>query len=94
MVMGTPSSSEEGTPPSVPECDAEVQPQGATQPREHPQDLRSQDASEAPAELASSGGAEQQAEEEEEVAEGSSTESSHDTVRDLAGGSHWGTRTG
>lgn len=77
--MGTPSSSEDGTPPPpVPECDAEVQPQGAAQPQEHTEDLCGQEASEAPAEL-SSGGAEQQAEEEEEVGEGSSTESSRDT---------------
>lgn len=77
--MGTPSSPEDGTPPPpVPECDAEVQPQGAAQPREHTEDLCGQEKPEAPAEL-SGGGAEQQAEEEEEVGEGSSTESSRDT---------------
>lgn len=77
--MGTPSSPEDGTPPPpVPECDAEVQPQGAAQPREHTENLCGQEKPEAPAEL-SGGGAEQQAEEEEEVGEGSSTESSRDT---------------
>lgn len=77
--MGTPSCPDEGIPPPpVPECDAEVQPQGAAQPREHTED-RGQKAPEAPAELPSGGGAEQQAEEEEEVGEGSSTESSRDT---------------
>ncbi|XP_032985273.1 pleckstrin homology-like domain family B member 3 isoform X2 [Rhinolophus ferrumequinum] len=78
--MGTPSCPDEGIPPPpVPECDAEVQPQGAAQPREHTEDLGGQEAPEAPAELPSGGGAEQQAEEEEEVGEGSSTESSRDT---------------
>lgn len=77
--MGTPSCPDEGIPPPpVPECDAEVQPQGAAQPREHTED-RGQKAPETPAELPSGGGAEQQAEEEEEVGEGSSTESSRDT---------------
>lgn len=84
--MGTPSSPDEGTPPpQVPECDEAVQPKGAAQPREHPEGAREQGAPEVPAELSSSGGAEQQAEEEEEVAEGSSTESSRDAVRDLEG---------
>ncbi|XP_012589109.1 PREDICTED: pleckstrin homology-like domain family B member 3 isoform X2 [Condylura cristata] len=78
--MGTPSSPDEGTPPpSVPECDAQVQPQGASQPLEHSEDLR--DLQESPAEIRSRG-VEQQAEEEEEVGEGSSTESSRDA--DLA----------
>lgn len=84
--MGTPSSPEEGTsPPQVPECDEAVQPRGAAQPREHPEGSREQEAPEVPAEPSSSGGAEQQAEEEEEVAEGSSTESSRDAVRDQEG---------
>nr|XP_023505574.1 pleckstrin homology-like domain family B member 3 isoform X2 [Equus caballus] len=79
--MGTPSSPEKGTqPPSVPECDAEVRPQGAAQSREHPEDPREQEAPEAPAERPSGRGAEQQAEEEEEVGEGSSTESSRDAA--------------
>lgn len=65
--MGTPSCPDEGIPPPpVPECDAEVQSQGAAQPREHTEDLGGQEAPEAPAELPSGGGAEQQAEEEEE----------------------------
>lgn len=93
--MGTPSSPVPGTPPPrVPECDAEVQPQGAAQPREHPEDSRKREAPEAPAELPSAGGAEQQAEEEEEVGEGSSTESSRDAGRDPEGGNHGGTRSG
>ncbi|XP_012589110.1 PREDICTED: pleckstrin homology-like domain family B member 3 isoform X3 [Condylura cristata] len=76
--MGTPSSPDEGTPPpSVPECDAQVQPQGASQPLEHSEDLR--DLQESPAEIRSRG-VEQQAEEEEEVGEGSSTESSRDAA--------------
>lgn len=92
--MGTPSCPDEGIPPPpVPECDAEVQPQGAAQPREHTEDLGGQEAPEAPAELPSGGGAEQQAEEEEEVGEGSSTESSRDTVRNLEGGSHGGAQS-
>lgn len=77
--MGTPSCPDEGTPPpQVPECDEKIQPQGASQPREHPEDPRQQESPEVPAELPSGGGAEQQAEEEEEVGEGSSTESSRD----------------
>lgn len=92
--MGTPSCPDEGIPPPpVPECDAEVQSQGAAQPREHTEDLGGQEAPEAPAELPSGGGAEQQAEEEEEVGEGSSTESSRDTVRNLEGGSHGGAQS-
>ncbi|KAG8515364.1 Pleckstrin homology-like domain family B member 3 [Galemys pyrenaicus] len=77
--MGTPSSPDEGTPspPPVPECEAQVQPQGACQPLEHSEDLREQ---KAPVELRSSRVVEQQAEEEEEVGEGSSTESSRDAV--------------
>lgn len=91
--MGTPSCPDEGIPPPpVLECDAEVQPQGAAQPREPTED-RGQTAPETPAELPSGGGAEQQAEEEEEVGEGSSTESSRDTVRNLEGGSHGGTQS-
>ncbi|XP_036131336.1 pleckstrin homology-like domain family B member 3 [Molossus molossus] len=77
--MGTPSSPDEGTPPpQVPECNEKIQPQGASQPREHPEYPRQQETSEVPAELPSGRGAEQQAEEEEEVGEGSSTESSRD----------------
>ncbi|XP_058385454.1 pleckstrin homology-like domain family B member 3 isoform X2 [Diceros bicornis minor] len=79
--MGTPSSPEEATqPPPVPECDAEVRPQGAAQSREHPEEPREQEAPEAPVELPSGRGAEQQAEEEEEAGEGSSTESSRDAA--------------
>lgn len=93
--MGTPSSLVPGTPPPrVPECDAEVQPQGAAQPREHSKDPREQEVPEAPAELPSTEGAEQQAEEEEEVGEGSSTESSRDAGRDSEGGNHGGTWSG
>ncbi|XP_016003172.2 pleckstrin homology-like domain family B member 3 isoform X1 [Rousettus aegyptiacus] len=93
--MGTPSSLVPGTPPPrVPECDAEVQPQGAAQPREHSKDPREQEVPEAPAELPSTEGAEQQAEEEEEVGEGSSTESSRDAGRDPEGGNHGGTWSG
>lgn len=89
--MGTPSCPDEGTPPpQVPECDEKIQPQGASQPREHPEDPRQQESPEVPAELPSGGGAEQQAEEEEEVGEGSSTESSRDAVSDQEGGSHRG----
>ncbi|XP_054444410.1 pleckstrin homology-like domain family B member 3 [Pteronotus mesoamericanus] len=77
--MGTPSCPDEGTPsPPVPENDEAVQPKGAAQSRELPEDPREQEAPEVPAGLSSGGGAEQQAEEEEEVAEGSSTESSRD----------------
>ncbi|XP_069313278.1 pleckstrin homology-like domain family B member 3 isoform X2 [Eulemur rufifrons] len=77
--MGTPSSPEQGTPsPPVPECDAEVQPQEAAQPQEHPEDSREQEAPEDLVELPSHRGAEQQADEEEDVGEGSSTESSRD----------------
>ncbi|XP_047383011.1 pleckstrin homology-like domain family B member 3 [Sciurus carolinensis] len=77
--MGTPSTPEErsGSPP-VPECDAEVQPQGASQPHGHPDEPQEQEAPGAPAELPSGQGVEQQTEEEEEVGEGSSTESSRD----------------
>nr|XP_027801611.1 pleckstrin homology-like domain family B member 3 isoform X2 [Marmota flaviventris] len=77
--MGTPSSPEErsGSPP-VPECDAEVQPQGASQPHDHPDEPREQEAPGVPAELPSGQGVEQQTEEEEEVGEGSSTESSRE----------------
>ncbi|KAK2489158.1 hypothetical protein MC885_001424, partial [Smutsia gigantea] len=79
--MGTPSSPEEGTQrPPVPECDAEVLPQGAAQPQERSEEPREQQAPEAPAELPSGQGAEQLAEEEEEVGEGSSTESSRDAA--------------
>lgn len=93
--MGTPSSLVPGTPPPrVPECDAEVQLQGAAQPREHSKDPREQEVPEAPAELPSTEGAEQQAEEEEEVGEGSSTESSRDAGRDSEGGNHGGTWSG
>uniref|UniRef100_A0A8C0X655 PH domain-containing protein n=1 Tax=Castor canadensis TaxID=51338 RepID=A0A8C0X655_CASCN len=77
--MGTPSSPEEVTPsPPVPECDAEVQPQGAAQPQGRPEDPQGQAAPQASAELTSGRGAEPQAEEEEEVEEGSSTESCRD----------------
>ncbi|MBZ3876809.1 Pleckstrin homology-like domain family B member 3 [Sciurus carolinensis] len=77
--MGTPSTPEErsGSPP-VPECDAEVQPQGASQPHGHPDEPQEQEAPGASAELPSGQGVEQQTEEEEEVGEGSSTESSRD----------------
>ncbi|XP_055001960.1 pleckstrin homology-like domain family B member 3 [Sorex araneus] len=76
--MGTPSSPDEGSPPPppVPECSAEVQPQGASEPQGQPEDPREK---EAPAELPSGRETEQQAEEEEEV-EGSSTESSRDAA--------------
>lgn len=88
--MGTRSSPDLGTPPAaVPECDTEVRSQGASKPRGHPKDSREREAPEAPAELPSGQGAEQQAKEEEEVGEGSSTESSHDAVRDPGGESHW-----
>ncbi|XP_051018549.1 pleckstrin homology-like domain family B member 3 [Acomys russatus] len=76
--MGTPSTPEEGSSsPHVPECAAEVQPQGAMQPQGHPEEPQEQHKeSEVPAELLSCQGAAQRpAEEEEEVEEGSSTES-------------------
>uniref|UniRef100_A0A8C6RLJ0 Pleckstrin homology like domain, family B, member 3 n=1 Tax=Nannospalax galili TaxID=1026970 RepID=A0A8C6RLJ0_NANGA len=77
--MGTPSSPEDGSAsPQVPECDAEVQPQGAAQPQGHPEEPQEQKEPEAPEELPSGQGAEQQAQEEEEVGEGSSTESCRD----------------
>ncbi|XP_029781903.1 pleckstrin homology-like domain family B member 3 [Suricata suricatta] len=83
--LGTPNGPEEGCqPPTVPECDAEDRPHGATQPQVHAEDAHKPEASEAPEEpqrvkeLPSGRGAEQQAEEEEEVGEGSSTESSRD----------------
>ncbi|XP_057567053.1 pleckstrin homology-like domain family B member 3 isoform X2 [Hippopotamus amphibius kiboko] len=80
--MGTRSSPGEGTPPppAVLERDADVRSQGATQPREHLEDSREQQAPKASAELPSAQGAEQQAEEEEEGGEGSSTESSRDAA--------------
>ncbi|KAM9631864.1 pleckstrin homology-like domain family B member 3 isoform 1-T2 [Trichechus inunguis] len=77
--MGTPSRSEAGiSPPRMLECDTEARLQGASLPRESPEEPREPEAPKAPAELASGGGAEQQAE-EEDVGEGSSTESSRDT---------------
>ncbi|XP_065776689.1 pleckstrin homology-like domain family B member 3 isoform X1 [Muntiacus reevesi] len=79
--MGTRSSPDLGAPPAAaPECDTEIQSQGAPKPRGHPKDSREREAPEAPAELPSGQGAEQQAKEEEEVGEGSSTESSHDAA--------------
>ncbi|XP_008569155.1 PREDICTED: pleckstrin homology-like domain family B member 3 [Galeopterus variegatus] len=79
--MGSRSSPEEGIPPpSGPEYDAEVRPQEAARPHDHPEGPREQVAPEAPTELPSGRGAEQQAEEEEEVGEGSSTESSRDAA--------------
>ena len=87
--MGTRSLPDLAVPlaAAAPECDTEVRPQGAPKPRGHPKDYREREAPEAPAELPSVHGAEQQAKEEEEVGEGSSTESSHDAVRD-PGASH------
>lgn len=74
--MGTPSASEEGSSsPQVPECTAEVQPQGTLQPQGHPEESQEHEEPEVPAELPSCQGTERQAEEEEEVGEGSSTES-------------------
>ncbi|XP_052569531.1 LOW QUALITY PROTEIN: pleckstrin homology-like domain family B member 3 [Peromyscus californicus insignis] len=74
--MGTPSTPEEGSSsPQVPECTAEVQPQGAMQPQGHPEEPQEHKEPQVPAELPSCQGAERQAEEEEEVGEGSSTES-------------------
>lgn len=87
--MGTRSSPDLGAPPAAaPECDTEVRSQRVPKPRGHPKDSREREAPEAPAELPSGQGAEPQAKEEEEVGEGSSTESSHDAVRDLGGESH------
>ncbi|KAH0507163.1 Pleckstrin homology-like domain family B member 3 [Microtus ochrogaster] len=74
--MGTPSASEEGSSsPQVPECTAEVQPQGTMQPQGHPEESQEHEEPEVPAKLPSCQGIERQAEEEEEVGEGSSTES-------------------
>nr|XP_048296491.1 pleckstrin homology-like domain family B member 3 isoform X2 [Myodes glareolus] len=74
--MGTPSTSEEGSSsPQVPECTAEVQPQGTMQPQGHPEESQEHEEPEVPAEFPSCQGTERQAEEEEEVGEGSSTES-------------------
>ncbi|XP_037057393.1 LOW QUALITY PROTEIN: pleckstrin homology-like domain family B member 3 [Peromyscus leucopus] len=74
--MGTPSTPEEGSSsPQVPECTAEVQPQGAMQPQGHPEEPQEPKEPQVPVELPSCQGAERQAEEEEEVGEGSSTES-------------------
>ncbi|XP_076429545.1 pleckstrin homology-like domain family B member 3 isoform X2 [Peromyscus maniculatus bairdii] len=74
--MGTPSTPEEGSSsPQVPECTAQVQPQGAMQPQGHPEEPQEPKEPQVPAELPSCQGAERQAEEEEEVGEGSSTES-------------------
>ncbi|XP_058531122.1 pleckstrin homology-like domain family B member 3 [Ochotona princeps] len=82
--MGTPSSPDEGTSPQppVPECDAELPPQGAAQPQgQPPEEPRKPAAPEALAELPRVQGTSQQAEEEEEVCEGSSTESSRDELQ-------------
>ncbi|KAL1769331.1 pleckstrin-likey-like domain family B member 3, partial [Sigmodon hispidus] len=74
--MGTPGTPEEGSSsPQVPECTAEVQPQGAMQPLVHPEEPQEHKEPQVSAELPSCQAAEQQAEEEEEVGESSSTES-------------------
>lgn len=84
--MGTPSASEEGSSsPQVPECTAEVQPQGTMQPQGHPEESREHEEPEVPAKLPSCQGTERQAEEEEEVGEGSSTESCREEVRGRSG---------
>ena len=84
--MGTPSASEEGSSsPQVPECTAEVQPQGTLQPQGHPEESQEHGEPEVPAELPSCQGTERQAEEEEEVGEGSSTESCREEVRGRSG---------
>lgn len=84
--MGTPSASEEGSSsPQVPECTAEVQPQGTLQPQGHPEESQEHEEPEVPAELPSCQGTERQAEEEEEVGEGSSTESCREEVRGRSG---------
>lgn len=85
--MGTPSTPEEGSSsPQVPECTAQVQPQGAMQPQGHPEEPQEPKEPQGPAELPSCQGAERQAEEEEEVGEGSSTESCREEVRGRCGG--------